>query len=143
MTPQSFNVYRKTTQTADSFGYPIAYGIGFNAKEYQDTNVINGTEYIYSVAAVNSAGEGPKSITASAVPYEAPQLLNGNTINASVQNKKEVLLTWNEAVQGTYGILGYRVLRSADNGGSYGMLTQTPDTTYYDEIGRASCRERV
>ncbi len=132
MTPQSFNVYRKTTLTAGGFGYPIAYNISFNVKEYEDRDVINGTEYIYSVAAVNSAGEGPKSMTVSAVPYEPAQLLNGNTLNASLQNKKDVSLSWNEAVQGTYEIAGYRVLRSADNGGSFNFLTQTAGVSYYD-----------
>lgn len=133
MTPQSFNVYRRTTVTAGGFGSPIAYNISFNVKEYEDRNVTNGIEYIYAVAAVNNAGEGPKSMTVSAAPYAPPQLLNGNTINAVIQNKKDVSLSWNEAVPGTYEIAGYRVLRSSDNGGSFSVLTQTSAAAYYDD----------
>ncbi|PKL92544.1 MAG: hypothetical protein CVV21_01950 [Candidatus Goldiibacteriota bacterium HGW-Goldbacteria-1] len=123
--PDSYSVYRKTTQTAAEFGAPIAYNLGFDVKEYVDSNVENNITYIYAVAAVNDSGEGPKSNPVYVTPYLASGLPADASVKFEIENKKDVRLWWNPASDGTYQVAGYSVFRSNDNGYSYVHLSVT------------------
>jgi len=57
-----YNVYRSAGGGAETL---LTTG---DVTTYDDTAVSNGTQYAYRVAAVNGAGEGPRSATASATP---------------------------------------------------------------------------
>ncbi|HRQ44203.1 MAG TPA: hypothetical protein PLB12_07630 [Candidatus Goldiibacteriota bacterium] len=134
ISPDSYSVYRKTTQTAAEFGPPIAYNLGFDVKEYVDSSVMNNVTYIYAVAAVNDSGEGPKSNPVAATPYLAAVIPADASIRYEIDNKKDVKLWWNAASDGTYQVAGYSVFRSRDNGFTYTHLTITPSviTGYTD-----------
>ncbi|MBN2753816.1 MAG: hypothetical protein JXR81_03005 [Candidatus Goldbacteria bacterium] len=123
--PDSYSVYRKTTVTAAEFGPPIAYNLGFDVKEYVDSNVENNITYIYAVAAVNDSGEGPKSNPVYVTPYLAAGLPADASVKFEIENKKDVSLWWNPASDGTYQVAGYSVFRSKDNGYTYVHLSVT------------------
>jgi cellulose 1,4-beta-cellobiosidase len=61
----SYNVYRGTSPGAEG-STPIATGV--TSTSYTNTRLTNGKTYYYQVAAVNSAGTGPRSNEASATP---------------------------------------------------------------------------
>jgi titin len=106
----------------------------------------NGTTYSFKVTAVNKAGEGPASGTASATPAAAvtkPGAPNGLT--ASPGNGK-VTLSWKApGSNGGAGISGYEVYRGTSPGGesgtpvnaspvagsTYTVTGLTNGTTYY------------
>lgn len=131
--PNYYNIYRR--EASGTYSTPIAYGISSNTKEYTDTTVVNGTVYYYTMTAVNGAGEGEKLGEIIAEPYKAAFLPADPAVRVTMQNKKDVLLEWNQAVAGDYAILGYNVYRSSDNGGTYALLTFVADSaapSYFD-----------
>ena len=107
-----YRVYQGTSKT------PVASvtGTGTTVK-----NLTNGTAYSFKVTAVNKAGEGPASSTASATPtakVTKPGLPNGLT--ASPGNGK-VTLSWKAPGSGGgTGISGYEIYRGTSPGGESG-----------------------
>jgi fibronectin type 3 domain-containing protein len=96
---------------------------------YNDTAVVNGASYIYSISALNSVRKGDaveKSATPGAPP-DAPQDLR-------IQKKDGmVVLKWNPPVKsGGFQVTGYNVYRgsSADKLEFIGLVT---DATYTDK----------
>jgi hypothetical protein len=80
----SYNVYRGTAQGAEST-MPVATGL--TGTSYADTSLKEGTKYWYTVAAVNSAGQSPRSNEASATtiqPSIALALAAGASASATV-----------------------------------------------------------
>ncbi len=132
--PDSYNIYRREEGTV--YGEPVAYGLPYDAREYVDTyNLVNGTTYYYSIASVTNAGEGPKSNEVSVMPYEPVKLTPGAKVTYEIENKKDIILTWDAAIPGGvngYALAGYNVYRSSDNGATYIKLTTTADTTFTD-----------
>ena len=119
-TPSFYNIYRSTS--AESFGGPFVYSsavFGSNTKEYADSSVVNGTRYYYVIASVNDAGEGPWSVTVSAVPYVPASLPSSSSVKHTIQDKKNVFMEFNPSTDGTYEVTGYKIYRSIDGGGSY------------------------
>ena len=84
-----YNIYRSATEIGT---YSIIDST--QALNYTDYNVTYGQTYYYQVSAVNSVGEGQKSIESSGTPVppstipSAPQSLTATTGNA------QVVLTW-------------------------------------------------
>ncbi|MGO8671232.1 MAG: choice-of-anchor tandem repeat GloVer-containing protein [Capsulimonadaceae bacterium] len=62
----TYNVYRGTESGGEEGG-PIATGL--TAPAFTNTGLTNGVTYYYQVTAVNSAGEGARSLEASATPF--------------------------------------------------------------------------
>ena len=62
-----YNVYR-------SLADPVAYTLigTTTGLTYSDASVANGATYLYAVSANNSAGEGPKSLPVTTVPFTVP-----------------------------------------------------------------------
>ena len=130
--PQSYNIYRRAE--TESYGAPLnSAPITFDVKEYTDTDpaLVNGEKYYYVITAVNDAGEGPRSNEVSAVPY-SPLTIADRTVIMTIENKKDVALSWQSAQDGTYAVQNYRVMRSADGGAVYTTLTITADTEFAD-----------
>ena len=63
----TYNVYRSTSSGTETL---LAGGV--TSASYTDTAVSIGTTYVYVVAGVNSAGTGPVSNEASAMPAGSP-----------------------------------------------------------------------
>lgn len=129
VTPQYYNIYRRES-TDLTYGPPAAYNVSFSLKDYTDTNLYNGTTYVYMIKAVNASGEGPASMEVQAKPYKAVILPADPSVKAGIVNKKLILLTWNDAIGAS--LTGYFVMRSSDGGGSYSKITLTIQTNYTD-----------
>ena len=104
----SYNVYRSTTAG-------VYLLIGNTASLfYTDPGLTNGQHYYYSVAAVNSVGEGARANQISTVPAAPP---GAPTQLAAVPGVKSITLSWT-APSSTGGspILGYHILRGTAPG---------------------------
>jgi fibronectin type 3 domain-containing protein len=131
----TYNIYRSIDPS--DFFTPLVYDYPFTNKQYvdEDPTLQNRTPYFYAISAVTDSGEGRKSVTVSAEPYEAPHLIDSG-VTATVQNFKDIQLVWTAAVpapagQG-YDIKAYHVYRSNDGGATYNSLSLTAQTTYTD-----------
>ncbi len=95
--------------------------------EYEDTGIVNGTEYYYVVTAVNEGGESANSEEVGITPI--PQLPQA-PMNVTVTPRDNVIeLTW----QSVYNADTYKVMRSETEGGPYiSVLESTTDTAFTD-----------
>ncbi len=126
----SYNIYRSTIPGV--YGERIA-NVAQIKKEYTDTNgLINGTTYYYTLATQNTTGEGPKSTEVFATPYIAAKLPANSLLRSTRVGKKDILIDWDAATKGSYTLLGYKLQRSSDGGGTYQLLTTTAEIQYLD-----------
>jgi fibronectin type 3 domain-containing protein len=100
------------------------------AQLYNDTNVANGTQYYYQVSAVNTNGEGGRSLEVSAIPRDIPaaplnfQATGGNNV---------VTLSWNVPISnGGTPITQYFIYRGEISGSLSLLTTVGAVTTYVD-----------
>ncbi|MDE2096191.1 MAG: fibronectin type III domain-containing protein [Patescibacteria group bacterium] len=63
MDAQSFNIYKGTFS-----GQETLYASNVPSATYTDNNVVHGTQYFYTVTAVNDVGEGPSSVEVNVTP---------------------------------------------------------------------------
>src|SRR5205823_6497535 len=97
---------------------------------FADTSVVNGTTYYYAVAAVNAAGEGPRSAERSAMPATVP---GAPALTSAVASDRKVTLAWSPpASSGGAAITGYKVYRGPSSG-SETLLATLGDTTGYED----------
>lgn len=126
---QAYVVYTDLTETARI----SAVGSLPPNNWYIVRSLDNGTAYTFSVSAVDASGEGPKSVTVSAVPVVPAQAPSGLT--AAIVNTPSVRaeLAWTPAVQGTLPIAGYSIFRAAGSSAPvwYAYLT-APAAAYID-----------
>ena len=104
----NYRVYRGTT----SGNLALLTTLGAVAS-YTDTAVANGTTYVYQVSAVNSVGEGPRSVERSATPT-APATVPGapQSLIAVQAARKGVDIEWAPPTStGGSPITGYRIYR--------------------------------
>ncbi|MDD1772111.1 MAG: fibronectin type III domain-containing protein [Methanomassiliicoccales archaeon] len=103
-------------------------------ESYNDTNVVNGVTYTYTVRSFSEFGESDPSEAVSATPEwvgvvpEAPSDLNA-TAGADY-----VTITWNASDDGGQPIIGYRIYRSSMNSTQFYLATVTD--TWYNDTGR-------
>lgn len=135
MTADSYNIYKSTV--SGYYGEPYVYSLSVNTyKEYTDYNVQRGITYYYTITAVNAAGEGPKSNEIEITPYMTVKLPDNSNIRYSIENKKNIHLYWDKAIDGDYAVIGYNVLRSKDGGAYYetlGFVTATATPDFLDD----------
>ena len=93
---------------------------------YNDSGLTNGLTYYYVVAASNTAGTGPVSQEATAIPSASLPLAPGS-LTASATNS-HIALAWNASP----GASLYGVLRSTSNGGPYGLIKSVTTTSATD-----------
>ena len=117
----SYRVHRSTAS-----GGPYAnLASGLTSPRHVDSAASNGTTYFYVVSAVNTAGEGPYSVQASATP-QAPALPPAPTGLKATAGKKRVTLSWSPVS----GATSYTVKRSLAGGGPYTNVTTITGTGY-------------
>jgi hypothetical protein len=126
-----YNISRSTTTGTETF----LVSVGAAVTTYDDTAVVtDGTEYFYTVTAVNSDGESVASTEVSATPLtgipDAPVLTASPTLNG-------VHLSW--TAPDTHGgtITHYRVHRSITTGGET-LLVELGDVTTFDDTPLAN-----
>ena len=84
------------------------------------TGLTNGVDYLFRVAAVNAAGTGSTSATATATPYTVP---GAPSALASTPSDQSVALAWDApANNGGRSITGYRIERSVDGGANWSVV---------------------
>ena len=120
----SYAVYRKVGNSA-------AIRVGLTDElSFEDTSATPGITYVYSVAALNGAGEGYASVGLSvAIPLAVP-----SGMTATTNRTDGVQLAWNVVPGATH----YRVARSTYSGGAKTELgTWQNGTTFLDTTGVA------
>jgi fibronectin type 3 domain-containing protein len=92
---------------------------------YTDASVANGTSYKYSVAAINSGGEGPGSAEVAATPVEPPTVPVGL---AATAGNRRVSIGW----FATPGAAGYSIRRATAPGGPYITIGKPTEPAFED-----------
>lgn len=134
----NYTIYRGTTPGGETLLTTVG-----NVLDHTDSGVTNGITYFYQVAAVNSVGEGPRSIEANATPSYLPS--SPEKLQTSPGNQ-EVRLDWNPpSSNGGSPVTNYRIYRGDISGGEtflveIGNITTHSDTglnngqTYYYKV---------
>ncbi|MGO8889083.1 MAG: fibronectin type III domain-containing protein [Streptosporangiaceae bacterium] len=148
----SYNVYEGTTENIS--GKPVASPGGTSVTV---KNLANGTTYYFKVTAVNKAGEGPASATASAVPAAAVTAPGAPTGLTATPGNGRVALSWTApAADGGAGISGYLIYQGTSPGGesaspvntslisgtSYTLTGLTNGTAYYFTVAAVNSAKR-
>ncbi len=104
---------------------------------FVDSGLTNGTTYFYVVSAVNSAGESPNSVEASATPVapsqtptQAPPVPTGLV---ATSGNAQVALAWSVS----NGATSYHLKRSTTSGGPYTQIAALA-TTAFTDTGRTN-----
>lgn len=125
----NFRIYRATTNTGT---YTKIAQTG-NVLSFTDTGRPAGTTWYYRVAAVNIAGEGLRSGTASATTFNKPSV-PGNLTAEVGPELGQITLEWEAPLSnGGMPITNYRVYRDSGSGEAYlaqvgNVLTYTDNT---------------
>jgi fibronectin type 3 domain-containing protein len=107
-------------------------GISLN---YNDTAVIGGISYSYSVAAQSSLGWGTNSSSVSAIPSGVPITPPGSPVGLDITaGDGKVILNWEAPSQSgsSVAITGYNVYRG-NSTGSFTLIATVNGTTYTDD----------
>ncbi len=84
-----------------------------NVTGYEDVGLVNGKTYFYSVSAVNSAGEGPRSDLLNATPMTVPNRPREVTL---IPGNMFINVTWAMPdFDGGSPVIGYVIYRSESN----------------------------
>ena len=103
-----------------------------NITGYQDTDVENGTTYLYRIRAFNELGNGSRSEIISAVPVGPPSEPRYVQISAG---DGQIELEWRAPMgDGGSSIVGYRVFRGLTEGSLERHRTLDPFITTYKDI---------
>lgn len=148
----SYNLYEGTTQNIK--GKPVASPGGTSVTV---KNLANGTTYYFKVTAVNKAGEGPASGTASATPASAVTQPGAPTGLTVTPGNGRVTLSWTApAADGGAGISGYLIYQGTSPGGesrvavngalvqatSYTVTGLANGTVYYFTVAAVNAARR-
>ena len=118
-----YRVYRATG--SDALAEVVTVG---NVLTFTDASVANGTTYRYAIAALSTAGEGPKSNEVSAVRGTAPSA--PRNLAATAGAKSTIALTWAAPTSnGGSPMTGYRVYRGTTGGGTLFHVEVGPNAT--------------
>ena len=104
-----------------------------NVLSFTHTNVINGSTFHYSVAAISAYGEGPWSnvaVAQRALPPTAPT----SPTAAPANGKTGLTVTWNAPTSnGGSPVTGYRIYRGTAAGGGPFLVSVGPTTTTFTD----------
>jgi hypothetical protein len=106
---------------------------GSSKRSFNDTTMLDGTSYDYSVAALY--GDDPEEILSETVratpggPPSPPRMLNAFLEGGSIN------LTWEPPVEnGGFPVQFYIIQRKSDNGTFENLATRPADFTYYTDL---------
>jgi hypothetical protein len=118
----SYNVYRGTSSGGETL---LANNV--TSVSYTDANLNNNTQYFYQVSAVNTSGEGVRSIEVSATPQASlPSAPAGVVATAG---NAQIVLSWTASS----GATSYNVYRGAASGGETQLTTGIVTASYTDK----------
>ena len=120
-----YNVYWSVTPT----GATTRIDTLTNATGYVHTSLTNGVTYYYSISAVTSIGEGPRSSPVSATPLSVPEAPSELT---AAPGAKSITLTWTAPANGGTNVTGYKIYRGSASGGESLLKLIEPVTSYVD-----------
>jgi fibronectin type 3 domain-containing protein len=120
-TATSYNVKR-----AVAYGGPYTLLDNVTTTNYTDTTPVSGTNYYYSVSALNVGGESANSSTVI-VPA---QVFSPTGLSATAVSGTQIALVWNAFTNAT----SYNVKRSPVSGGSYTTIANVTATNYTDTV---------
>jgi fibronectin type 3 domain-containing protein len=137
----NYRVYRRTASTSAALLATLS-----NVFSYNDSGAANGQTYYYSVTAVNSVGESPKSNEVHATPAASvaapPDAASG--LRASAVSYKQINLSWqdnsnNESgfkIERKKGLTGTFTLiaKAGVNVTSYSNTSLSANTTYFYRV---------
>jgi fibronectin type 3 domain-containing protein len=106
---------------------------------YNDTDVVNGRDYYYTVAAVNRAGIGPPISEVVARPWTLPA--RPEDVAVSIWGAGKVVCGWEPpATDGGFPVTGYKIYRSGPGGSGHSVKIRLwPLLRPFYSIRRASC----
>jgi hypothetical protein len=121
-----YNIYRGTA----SGSYSLIGSTGSGSQTYLDTGVANGTQYFYTLTAVNAAGESGRSSEASVIPGGTPSAPLDLTVTTG---NTQVLLRWHAPVHtGGFTLLSYKLYRYTQALDTVVQTLSPSDTSYTD-----------
>ena len=120
--------------SADEFDQSVDEAqVGAGAVEFEVTGLVNGTEYLVRVVALNTVGNGAPSQEASLIPATVP----GAPADLGVaRGVRSVTVSWGAPADGGSAITGFRVQWRADDG-------DFEDSDAQASVGGASLSRRI
>src|SRR3989475_408353 len=131
----------KIERSADGGGTwtTLVANTGRSATAYSDIGLAHTTAYPYRGSAINSAGTGSPSTTASATTVAlAPSSPTGLTATAA--SSSQIGLSWTAPNNGGSAITGYKIERSTDGGMTWSTVVSNSGSTAttYTDAGLAA-----
>jgi fibronectin type 3 domain-containing protein len=117
----SYKIYRSSS-------YLTSVGI----LSYTNTGLTNGTNYCYTVKAVNSVGDSVASSQACATPAASATVPSAPTLSATGGYTGYISLSWNTPNDGGSSITGYELFRGIVGAAYTSYATLGTGTTYQD-----------
>lgn len=121
----SYNIYEGVS------GSQMLFVANTTQTGYEIGDLVNGYQYQFTVAAVNAAGEGVRSLPVTAGVMDVPSAVTNLQAYPSVN---QATITWNiPGYNGGSSVLQYCVYRATSANGDYSMIGTTSHTYYTDD----------
>jgi fibronectin type 3 domain-containing protein len=121
----SYNIYEGVS------GNQMSFVANTTQTGYEISDLVNGYQYQFTVAAVNAAGEGARSLPVTAGVMDVPSVVTNLQAYPGVD---QVTITWNiPGYNGGSSVMQYCVYRATSTNGDYSMIGTTSHTYYTDD----------
>ncbi len=127
--------YKVYVSTSSGGPFSLEATVGSSTYSYTDSNLGNGATRYYQLSAVNAAGEGTRSNTASATTWTTPSAPRQLVAEAG-SALGEVDISWMQpSSTGGTTLSYYRLYRATDSSGPFTHIA-SPSGTSYTDSGR-------